>query len=105
MDSINGLLGNCLQRINKMLWPKDLNRTECRNFPRSALPALMRAIDEKKVLWSDVALIETHYQADFEWLGSKFRMLESSNFVYRITLIRGGLTEEDLVIAILSDEL
>jgi hypothetical protein len=71
-----------------MAWPKDLNQVRIIGFPRSFLPKLVKALDDKKIAWTgECAYFSDYYSADFTWSGCRFRMEEIRETVVALSLI------------------
>ena len=88
-----------------MAWPEKMSYVKCSGFPDKFLPAIKTAIDQDMVEWRKVTMFAEACAAPFKWAGCEWELDESSEIVWRISLIKGKPTSEDLTIAILQGKI
>jgi hypothetical protein len=66
------------------------------NFPRHYLPAIMRAVDEKRVKWKAVEDFCGVSVGAFEWYGIVYHMTEIREFVISVEYKSGVYTDEHM---------
>jgi hypothetical protein len=83
-----------------MAFPKRLSSIHCEGFPKTYLPALKNAIENKQVKWGKTSVYIDVCDAEFEWAGCKWGLSEIIETVDSIVLINGIPNHEDLTAAI-----
>ncbi len=83
-----------------MAWPKH-EYIDCIGFPRNYLPLVIRAIDERMVVWGRAMAFAESVSSSFIWAGCVWEVDEFSEYIASIRLVSGTLDSEALTAAIL----
>lgn len=88
-----------------MAWPREPRFISCEGFPRSYLPALMKAVDHELVRWGKTKLYLDAGSGEFEWAGATWELHEMRETVWKIELLNGNPSKEDLTVAVLKGKI
>lgn len=84
-----------------MAFPNDLRFIKCYGFNQKILPAIVKAVDDREVIWGECNTFLDESSGKFCWKDCVWEISEIRETVFSIKLISGKLDDPDLTALVL----